>query len=90
VYRKAWLFCALENVQTGKYKEALSDVEQSKLWPEHLGVGKPYDEDIDLKVENFISAYCNAKIDGAKLPQFVVAANSASDEITKEILRVCR
>ena len=90
VYRKAWLFCALENVQSGNYREALSDVEESKRWPEHLGVGKPYDEDIDLSVENFISAYCNAKVKGVKTPQFVVTPTAASDEIAREAMRVCR
>ncbi|MDR1602144.1 MAG: DUF5107 domain-containing protein [Tannerella sp.] len=88
VYRKAWLFSALENVQAGKYREAVSDVEQSKLWPEHLGVGKPYDEDIDLSVENFITGYCNAKLNGAKLPQFV--ATAPSDEVAREAARLCR
>ncbi|MDR2140144.1 MAG: DUF5107 domain-containing protein [Tannerella sp.] len=89
VYRKAWLFCALENVQAGKYREALSDVEQSKCWPEHLGVGKPYDENIDLSVENFIAEYCNAKLNGAKPPLFVAAAASG-DEVAKETARICR
>ncbi|MDR1223353.1 MAG: DUF5107 domain-containing protein [Tannerella sp.] len=90
VYRKAWLLCAFENIRAGKYSEALSDVEQSKLWPEHLGVGKPYDEDIDLSVENFITGYCKAKLDNARPPQFVASQNSASDELAKEAVQVCR
>jgi predicted Zn-dependent protease len=88
VYRKAWLFCALENVQAGKYRDALSDVEQSKRWPEHLGVGKPYDEDIDLSVENYITDYCNVKLNGGKPPQFVATKTSASDEMAKEAIRI--
>ncbi|MDR0394914.1 MAG: DUF5107 domain-containing protein [Tannerella sp.] len=90
VYRKAWLFCALDNIRAGNYIEALSDVEQSKLWPEHLGVGKPYDENIDLSVENFITGYCNAKLNGTKPPQFAATPNSASDEVAKEAMQVCR
>ncbi|MDR2041932.1 MAG: DUF5107 domain-containing protein [Tannerella sp.] len=90
VYRKAWLCCALENVQAGKYRDALSDVEQSKLWPEHLGVGKPYDENMDLSVENFIADYCLAKLNGGKLPRFVATQLSSSDEIAKEALLICR
>ncbi|MDR1675300.1 MAG: DUF5107 domain-containing protein, partial [Tannerella sp.] len=88
VYRKAWLFRALENVQAGKYREAISEVEQSKLWPEHLGVGKPYDENINLSVENFITGYCNAKLNGVKPPQF--AATASSDEVAQEAARICR
>jgi hypothetical protein len=77
-------------VQAGKYQDALSDVEQSKLWFEHLGVGKPYDENIDLSVENFITGYCNAKLNGVKPSQFVATQNSASDEVAKETVQVCR
>jgi hypothetical protein len=68
VYREAWLMCALQNVKSGNYTAALSDIEQSKLWTENLGVGKPYDEDIDLRAEDYLTAYCNAKINGTKLP----------------------
>ncbi|MDR3093452.1 MAG: DUF5107 domain-containing protein, partial [Bacteroidales bacterium] len=49
VYREAWLMCALQNVKSGDYTAALSDIEKSKRWTENLGVGKPYDEDIDLR-----------------------------------------
>ncbi|MDR2773636.1 MAG: DUF5107 domain-containing protein [Tannerella sp.] len=90
VYRKAWLFCALENVKTGDFKAALADVEESKLWPESLGVGKPYDENIDLSVENFITAYCDAKLNGTKLPQFNSTPASATDEVIQEAIRICR
>jgi hypothetical protein len=87
VYRKAWLFCALQNVEAGNYDATLSDVEQSKLWPEHLGVGKPYDEDIDLRMENFLTEYCRAKLQGTKLPKFDAVS---ADELTQEVLRVCK
>ncbi|MDR2763472.1 MAG: DUF5107 domain-containing protein [Tannerella sp.] len=88
VYREAWLFCALENVQAGKYREALADVEESKRWPEHLGVGKPYDENINLSVENFIAEYCHAKLNGVKPPQFV--ATATDDKVAVETARICR
>jgi hypothetical protein len=77
-------------VQADKYREALSDVEQSKRRPEHPDVGKPYDENIDLSVEDFIAGYCNAKLNGVKPPQFVAIQNSASDEVAKEAVQVCR
>ncbi|MDR3140575.1 MAG: DUF5107 domain-containing protein [Tannerellaceae bacterium] len=87
VYRKAWLFCALQNVEAGNYAAALPDIEQSKRWPEHLGVGKPYDEDIDLRMENFLTAYCRARLNGTKPPRFDAAG---ADELTQEMLRVCK
>ncbi|MDR2775969.1 MAG: DUF5107 domain-containing protein [Tannerella sp.] len=90
IYREAWLSCALENVKTGNFKEAIADVEQSKLWPENLGVGKPFDEDIDLSVENFISEYCKAKLSGTKPPQLNATSASAGNKIAKEVIRLCR
>jgi hypothetical protein len=68
IYRQAWLMCALQNVKSGDYAAALSDVEQSKLWPENLGAGKPYNADIDLSMENLITSYCQAKIAGKEPP----------------------
>jgi hypothetical protein len=91
VYREAWLMCALQNIQSGNYNAALSDVEQSKLWPENLGVGKPYDADIDLCAEDFITAYCNAKISGKKPPVYNAATSAqTTDAVTQEMVKVCR
>ncbi|MDR2439249.1 MAG: DUF5107 domain-containing protein [Planctomycetaceae bacterium] len=87
IYRKAWLFCALENVKAGNFKEALVDVEQSKLWTENLGVGKPYDENINLNVENFITEYCNAKLNNTTPPQFDATLTPVTDEISKEVIQ---
>jgi predicted Zn-dependent protease len=88
VYRKAWLSCAIENVKTGLFEDAIADVEQSKLWPENLGVGKPYDEDIDLSVENFIIEYCNAKLKGWTLPPINGNSPLANNEFIRELLKL--
>ncbi|MDR1879585.1 MAG: DUF5107 domain-containing protein, partial [Tannerellaceae bacterium] len=88
VYREAWLYCALQNIKAGHYREALSDVDQSKLWPEHLGVGKPYDEDIDLSVEDFLTAYCDAKLNNSKPPLFNTTPARASQALEQEVLRI--
>ncbi|GHT54451.1 hypothetical protein AGMMS49982_19180 [Bacteroidia bacterium] len=92
VYREAWLKCALQNIQSGNYNAALSDIEKSKLWPENLGVGKPYDADIDLRAEDFITAYCNAKISGKKPPIYnaYFAAQPAPDAVIQEIQKICK
>ncbi|HEX8037497.1 MAG TPA: DUF5107 domain-containing protein [Chryseosolibacter sp.] len=56
LYREAWLMQAVEQLKTKNYKSALASVSRAKLWPENLGVGKPYDEDIDLRVENYLES----------------------------------
>jgi tetratricopeptide (TPR) repeat protein len=87
VYREAWLYCALQNVEAGRYGDALSDIERSKEWPEQLGVGKPYDEDIDLRTEDFLTAYCQARLNGTKPPR--LDASSDADDLTRTVIRMC-
>ncbi|MDR1667388.1 MAG: DUF5107 domain-containing protein [Bacteroidales bacterium] len=62
IYREAWLARARQSIKSGNYETALSYIENSKLWPENLGVGKPYDEDIDMREENELTAYCYQKM----------------------------
>ena len=45
LYRESKLMLAVENMKSGNCKKALQYIADSKLWPERLGVGKPYDED---------------------------------------------
>ena len=42
------------------YKESFSFIQQARQWPENLGVGKPYDADIDKRLEYWL-AYLNYK-----------------------------
>lgn len=56
VYRSANLYQAMEQLSHKNYKEVLKNVEASKEWPENLGVGKPYDNMIDSRLENYLEA----------------------------------
>jgi hypothetical protein len=47
LYHEAWLMQAVNQVKRNKFKEASSSIAKSRQWPERLGVGKPYDSDID-------------------------------------------
>jgi tetratricopeptide (TPR) repeat protein len=62
IYREAWMSQARQSVQCGQYDVALEQIERSKLWPENLGVGKPYDDAIDLREENALTDLCKAKL----------------------------
>ena len=55
LYREAKLMQAVEELRSKKYKKALELINASKLWPVNLGVGKPYDEDIDTRLEDWMS-----------------------------------
>ena len=43
----------------GKNAEARKCIELSKLWPENLGVGKPYETGIDYSTEKFLEETSN-------------------------------
>jgi len=58
LYREAWLMQAVQQLQQKNYKAALSSIGKSRLWPESLGVGKPYDNDIDGRLENYLEGVC--------------------------------
>ncbi|HMJ70288.1 MAG TPA: DUF5107 domain-containing protein [Cyclobacteriaceae bacterium] len=60
VYEQATLLRALELIQSKKYKEALKEIEASRLWPENLGEGKPYD--VDNRIQDYLAAYCQHKL----------------------------
>ena len=61
LYRETKLMLAIGNMDKGNCKKALRYISQSKLWPERLGSGKPYQEDIDERVEEWLSYQCLMK-----------------------------
>lgn len=61
LYREAWLMQAVQQLQSKNYKAALSSISKARLWPENLGVGMPYEEDIDTRLENYLEGICLEK-----------------------------
>lgn len=58
MYREAKLMQSVDLIRKKNYKGALKFINQAALWPENLGVGKPYDEDIDNRLENWMEYLC--------------------------------
>lgn len=56
VYREANLYQAMEQLGKKSYSRTLRAIDASKAWPENLGVGKPYDDMIDSRLENYLEA----------------------------------
>ena len=55
LYKEAKLMLALEAMQGKNDKAALQYIAQSREWPERLGSGKPYTEEIDERLENWLT-----------------------------------
>ena len=49
---------AIEEMKKKDYSEALKYITAARQWPENLGVGKPYESDIDERLEDWL-AYQN-------------------------------
>ena len=58
LYKEAQLMLSLQEMKKGKHKEALNHISLARLWPENLGSGKPYEDDIDERLEDWL-AYQN-------------------------------
>lgn len=55
LYKEAELMLAVEEMKKKSYQNALQYIAASRQWPENLGVGKPYAEDIDERVEDWLA-----------------------------------
>lgn len=53
-YRDIKLHRAAQECDRGHYQKALSLVDEAQLWPERLGVGKPYDDLVDNSAEEWV------------------------------------
>ncbi len=72
LYRQAKLMLAMQQMEKKNHKGALALIDQARLWPENLGVGKPYDESLDPRLEDWLSAQCfTAMKDKAKADAMV-------------------
>lgn len=66
LYWEAKLMQALEQIEKNQYKKALGFIDMATQWPENLGVGKPYDSDIDSRLENWLRYESFKKLNRSK------------------------
>jgi len=58
LYWEAKMMQAVQAMKNGTYKVAQAFIRQASEWPENLGVGKPYDTDIDGRLEQYLMYKC--------------------------------
>jgi hypothetical protein len=56
LYREAHLMLAVDALRKGDRRGALRETSAARLWPENLGAGKPYPDDVDERLEDFLAA----------------------------------
>ncbi len=71
LYREAKLMQAIDALKKRDIKKALRFTEASTFWPENLGVGKPYDNYIDYRLENWLRYLADSKKSDKYLDEIV-------------------
>jgi hypothetical protein len=66
LYKEAHLMLAAAAWQANQCKKAIAEINNARQWPERLGVGKPYEEDIDERLEYFLLYQCYTKLNDKK------------------------
>lgn len=58
LFREANLMLALERMNAEALTQAQALVQKAREWPDHLGAGKPYPENVDERLEDWLSYQC--------------------------------
>ncbi|MBN2505570.1 MAG: DUF5107 domain-containing protein [Verrucomicrobia bacterium] len=58
LHREAHLMLAVQALRKEDAAGALRSIDTARLWPENLGAGKPYAEDVDERLEDLLAAQC--------------------------------
>ncbi|MBN9381528.1 MAG: DUF5107 domain-containing protein [Chitinophagaceae bacterium] len=72
LYREAKLMQAAEALGRKDYKKATKYIASARLWPENLGAGKPYDEDIDNRLEDWMEYISGGRRSGQILDRVLL------------------
>ena len=56
IYREIKTMLAMQALAKGKTNDAAQKVSEAFQWPHNLGAGKPYDDQIDTRLEDWINA----------------------------------
>jgi hypothetical protein len=91
LFKEAVLMLAVNEIKNKNYQKALIYIAESRKWPDNLGVGKPYDSDIDERLEDWMDYLCFTKIGNAqmakerlrKILQFNYAKNAYGRHISE-------
>jgi tetratricopeptide (TPR) repeat protein len=62
LYREAQLMLGAADARAGRWAEAAKRVAAAREWPENLGAGKPYPENVDERLEDRLEAQCLARL----------------------------
>ncbi len=68
LYREAKLLMAVDAIRDRRWDQAAALITSARAWPERLGAGRPYDADVDERLENALAAELEARRAGGSAP----------------------
>jgi Tfp pilus assembly protein PilF len=96
IWHNANMAKAMEWIKAEKFRKALENIAQAKLWPANLGVGRPYK--VDERLEDFMAFRCYKKLKDEKSilmmqnkiignPEQLNLTNDVTDVVTALVLK---
>jgi tetratricopeptide (TPR) repeat protein len=62
LYWESKMMQAVSEMKKTNFSSALAFIDQAEQWPENLGVGKPYETDLDNRLESFLRYKCHQEM----------------------------
>ena len=63
IYREATLLLAAKYLRMNNRAAAKQWIQAARRWPENLGSGKPYRENVDERIEDWLDSLCNSSLE---------------------------
>jgi beta-glucanase (GH16 family) len=63
LYWEAKMMQAVAAINNKNYTTAIQFIKEAEEWPENLGAGKPYESDIDSRLEQYLQYVCFKQLD---------------------------
>jgi len=88
LYRATKLLLAAEAIHEGNMEVARQKITEARLWPRNLGVGKPYDENIDARLEDWLQSMTDVNKNKNGIFDFEQAVKKIESIIATEYIRM--
>lgn len=88
LYRATKLLLAAEAIHKGNMEVARQKITEARLWPRNLGVGKPYDENIDAGLEDWLQSMTDVNKNKNGIFDFEQAVKKIEAIVATEYVRM--
>lgn len=88
LYRATKLLLAAEAIHKGNMELAKQKIAEARLWPRNLGVGKPYDENIDSGLEDWLQSMTDVNKNKNGIFDFEQAVKKIEAIVATEYIRM--